>query len=318
MPWFVPLIFLFLSLGVLGVIVMRKFSALALLDINHLPEVKENRKKDVYIRNQIEKRIEKKSENRENSDGFSWKKFAHKLREIQLQFRQYVGKVERGVISQRSRLRKNTTPEALANKEQEIKSLLKDAFVSLEQHKLEDAETRYIAAIRLDTHNVEAYKGLTDVYMKKQQWEEAFETAKFILQIDRNDDQVYVKLGEISEELGKVEDAIKFYEQSVLINDHLPQRFMRLSDLLFSVGQYPTALEATLQAVELEPENPKYLDKLVEIAILVNNKNIAEDGYQQLRKVNPDNQKLELLRQQIEGLPPPSPHEPRSSYVRKG
>lgn len=290
-----PLILIVLSLGTLVALVVRRLPALTLLDVDNLPEVKESKKKDEYIRKQIQKRLERGG----NFSRFNFYRFTQQLRRIQLQFRQYVGKVERGVISQRAYLKKNKTPEALASQEQQVKTLLKDAHTALDHHHLEEAENKFIAAIRVDARNAEAYKGLTDVYMKKQQWDEAMQTGRFVLQIDPDNDQIYMKLGEIAEEQGKVDEAIKFYEQAVIMNDNFPQRFMRLGELLFGVKQYQTALEAVLQAVELEPENPKYLDKLVETAILVGDKKIAEQGYQQLRMVNPENQKLELLRQQI-------------------
>lgn len=298
MQGLIPLILIFLSLGALIALIIRKFPQLVLLDVASLPEVKERAKKEIFLRKRVLGRAKGK--------GIEWqlhlKPFFKLMKEWQLVFRKYVGKVERRAIAFAKKRVKTEAPEEKVKKRQQARSRIQDAVSAAETGDFNTAEQRYLAAVKADPKNKEAYRGLAEVYHKQGQLAEAKETYQFVLHLNSRDEEALQKLAEIAEEEGKIEQAVEYYQQLVLINDSIASRFAKLFELLYQLGHYDIALEAVKQALSLEPENPKYLDNLIEVSILVGDKITAEEGYRQLRMVNPDNQKLASFRQRIEEM----------------
>lgn len=294
-----PLILVLVSLAIILIIIIRKFPQLALLDVDNIPEVKQEKQKEKLLLKKVDKQLDISRK--------SWlgriKPFIQWLKDIQLSFRKYVGKVEREVMKQTQDENEEAEPEVVSPDEhKEAKTLVEEADRALISEDYEETEQKFISAIKINPRNEDAYKGLADVYMKQDMLDEAEETYKFLLQLNTKDELVYAKLSEISEKKGEIEKAIEYLQQAVLINDQVSARFAKLAELLKSLEQHNTALEAISQAVDLEPSNPKYLDKLAEFAIMTGDKKLAEDTYNQFRMVNPENQKLEVLKSRIDEM----------------
>lgn len=303
------LLIIIIASGVILFLVIRKFPHLANLDIYNLPEEKIYQKK----REIINKRIEK-------SSNLLKEKFSRILvpigkiwGKLQLQFRAYVGKIERllhheQVLKIRSKhLAQDGYSSPLASGkdknneeyEQKISQLIQEGEQQLKAGNYDKAEELFISAIKIDPKSAVAYRGLGDTYLAKNSIEEAMQTYKFLIRMEPDDDSVLVKLAEIAEGRGNMEEAIEYYQQAVLVNDSFSPRFYHLAELLVKVGQPQVAKESILQAVELEPQNPKYLDLLIEIAIICGNKDLSLKGYGELRLVNPENQKLSSFKDRI-------------------
>lgn len=293
-----PFILIAVSFAVIVYIVVKKYPQLLLLDVGSLPEMQESKKKDEIIRKKAEIQT-KKSYKR---FGVMLKPLIHLLKVLQLKFRILVGDIYRKSLSEGKSIAKPVTQIEKVQKIEESIQLVEQAHQDVVQEDFVTAEKKYLAAIKQNPKNKDAYKGLAQVYYQQEQIDEAKETYTFILQLDGQDEEVYLKLGEIAEEEGKLEEAVEYYQQVVLINPHNPQRFVLLFDLLFELKQYETALEAIQQALDLEPQNPKYLDKFIETSILLRRKDLAEIGYSELRMVNPDNQKLISFEERIDQL----------------
>jgi len=298
MSYFFPLVLVVAAFLGLAYLVFRKFSHLAMLDVNTLPEVKEGLKKKELLR----KRMEKRSQIMGQKILEKSQPFIQKLKEIQLLFRKYVGKVERKILEEKTKERTEVTPEKKVEMEKNLLVILQEASFSLDHKDFEAAEKKYIAAIRIDSVNKEAYYGLGQVYINQKQFTEAEETYKFLNQLSPNDPKILAKLAELAEEKGDIQKAVEYYQECVLLDDGKAAIFYKIYDLLKSIGENDSALEAAKQAVEVEPQNPKYLDNLVEISIMVRNKKLANDTYQSLRMVNPENQKLSALKQRIDEI----------------
>ncbi len=300
MSLLLPLILIVVSLIVMGVVISRKYTQLTLLDVDNLPEVKEERMKtDLWRKRAIERATSMTVE--ASGKSFSW--FAAWSKKMKQWLIQYINTLEQKVQEQTQKvyLKKN----AIVSEEDQVseaKRLVQEAAQSYEHEEYEKAEEKYIAAIRLDQKNIDAYRGLGDVYYALNQQKEAEETYKFLLQLDPTNDKTMLKLAELAEERDDLKSAIYYYEQAILINDNISIRFFKLGELLEEVEQHETSLEAFRQAAELEPQNPKYLDKLLETSIMVGRKDLAEEVYQQLRMVNPENQKLEIFKDKIEKM----------------
>ena len=214
-----------------------------------------------------------------------------KWKELQLDFRKYVGKVQRQMIYKSES--KNT---GIKKKDVlgELKVILQEGEYSISQGDLDTAEKKYIEAVRLDSKNIEAYFGLGSVYYSQGQVDEAIETFKFILQIDDGDVKTLVKLAEIEEKKNNIEGAVEYYDRALLLEDSNPARFAKVADLLYALNKCDGSIEAISQAVELEPQNPKYLDKMVEISVSCGNREMAETAWGRLRMVNQTTKSLSL------------------------
>lgn len=291
-----PFILILLSLAVIVFVIIRKFPQLTLLDVDSIPEVKMERKKDEILRKRVEERMGIWGKKQEKF----WKPFFRWLKRIQLSFRKYVGRVQKVVVDSERKLKKQrvSTSETRA----EAAGFLREAGAAFEQKDWELAEKKYIEVIRLSPRNREAYFGLGNVYLEKGELEDAEEAFQYLVRLNPRHDGGLVKLAEIAEKRGNVEKAIEYYDKSLLLEDSKAPRFMKIAELLLSIDKASTALEAVKQAVELEPENPRYLDMLAEVSIKCGDKQSAEDAFQKLRMANPENQKLEVLRERIEKM----------------
>lgn len=294
--YLIPAIIIVSALAAIAVIIIRKFPQVANLDLTDLPEEKIYQKKKEIIN----KRIAKSSGLlRERIIKFlsPTKKIWGKL---QLQFRIYVGKIER--LLHHEQALKTKIKNKLVSAEdaaQKLNQLIHDGEQFLKLGNYDSAEERFIAAIKIDTRSASAYRGLGDTYLAKNSLEEARQTYRFLIKMEPDDDSALVKLAEIAESQGDLEEAIGYYQQAVLVNDSFSPRFHHLAELLLKLGQPQVAKEAALQAVELEPQNPKYLDLLIEIAIICGDKDLALKAYGELRLINPDNQKLSAWKDRI-------------------
>ena len=296
-------ILIIVPLAIILIVIVKKFPQLAVLDVDNVPEVKINKKKDEALK----KRVEEKAIKTKNELIKRFLPVREWLKKIQDHFRVYVLRVTEKVVEEEKTLRqaqdKEKEPKEISNKKQQsLFTLLREGDSARNHGDFETAENKYITAIRIDSKNAEAYRGLADVYFKQGQIDEALETYKFILQLDSSDDEVLVKLGDIYDKKGDIKEAIDYYQRAVLANDDYPHRFAKLAEMLDSIQQYETALSAIEQAVELEPNNPKYLDKMAEMGILSGDKEAAEEAYQKLRMVNPENQKLDSLKGRIANM----------------
>lgn len=283
-------------LGLLGYIVFSKFTQLANLDLENLPEEKVYRKKQEII----SKRIEESNKKLKEKLGDKAAPLKKLWGILQLKFRVYVGKVER-LLHHEQNIKIKEANKGLSKEEkaQKVSALVLEGRNFLQSGQLEEAEAGFISAIKINSKAVEVYNGLADVYLQKGAVEEAKETFLFILQLNSKDDSVMVKLGDIFEIQNNLEQAIEYYQKAILINDSFAARFAHLSELLTKIEQHEVAKEAIVQAVELEPQNPKYLDLMIETAIICKDKTLAEEGFASLRLVNPENQKLESFKDRI-------------------
>lgn len=294
------LVIVVVGLALVGVVVVRRLPQVANLDIENLPAEKEARKKREIILRRIETEGARMQE--------VWKKRLAPIRKIwgffQLEFRRYVGRVERLWHHEqraKKKVRRANIPAAgpVAGK---IDAIIASAEEQLQRGAFERAEELFISAIKLNQKSSMAYRGLADTYSAKGSLNEALETYEFLLRLDPDDDSVMVKIADLAEGEGNIEKAIQFYQQAVVANDSLSPRFYHLAELLLKVNQPATAKEAILSAVELEPKNPKYLDLLTEVGIQCGDKDLAKRGFEELRLVNSNNQKLPGFQDRINNL----------------
>jgi tetratricopeptide (TPR) repeat protein len=294
----VPFALIVIALAIIITIVARRLPQLSLLDVESLPEVKEEKKKDEIIRKKAISKIAETKEKRQKKLA----PFFERLRVWRENFMNYLNRLEKTIVSE-SKSKKAINQAKLDVSPEEMRAIVRGGDYHLERGELEAAEQKYIEAIKLDAKNVDAYYGLGNVYMRTDHLAEAEETFKFLLRLQPNNCMAVDKLGELAERKGDTQKAIEYYSKCVLMDDAKASRYAKIAELMLSAGAPDTACEAARQAVDIEPQNPKYLDLFIESSIISGNKKLAEDGFQRLRMVNPENQKLSSFLDRIETMP---------------
>lgn len=143
-----------------------------------------------------------------------------------------------------------------------LENLLDEARKLVDGGKSKDAEKKFLEVIKLDPKNIEAYRGLGDLYINQKQYAEAKEIYNFL-----------IKLNSVS-----VNRKSDYYFNLALVN--------KLE------GANGEAYNYALQALELVPNNPRYLDFIIDLSIIEGDKVGARKHLARLKEVNPENQKI--------------------------
>lgn len=275
----IPLVIIIASLIAIIVIVVRKFPALASLDLDTVRSEKEKRMKEFIISSRIKRSAAK------------WYNFA-------LNFLRPVGS---GIgnffkyIYEKVNSLKDKYKDEKAASGQEIGQKLASLFLEaedLERRKEPDAlEKKLIEIIGLDSHSIKAFKMLGEMYVDKKNFVEAKETFNHVLRLID------------SEELGNDDPFSAMHKDKDcdfgVERSHI---FSRLAEIAKESGDTEEAAEKIGQALSIEPNNPRYLDMMLEISIINKDKIKALDALDKLKEANPDNQKLADFKEEIEKL----------------
>lgn len=281
---------------------------MTLLDVESIPEIKVEKKKDEFLKKKAEKRAATVAEKQKEM----FEPLFKKLKEFQVWFRGVILDVyKKTVIKAETSKRKkrkissgalNLKKDSHIEKIADVKKMISQGMHDLQADNLEGAEAKFINAIRIDSKNEEAYFGLASVYIKKEEWDEARDTLEFLLKINPQNVKSLLTLAEVYEKKKDLQKAVEYYEKAAIADDGRAETFAKIGDLLFDINQCESAIEAMLQANELEPENKVYLDKIVDISVKCGNKDSAEEYYQKLRMLDPENSRLVILRGKIDSL----------------
>jgi tetratricopeptide (TPR) repeat protein len=252
------IIIILVALAIIAVIVVRKFPALAILDVENIPGEKESRfKKDI-----IKKRLDR--------DLSQWSGFFGRfLLFLKKNFSDPLYQAYDKLKQQRRRSRRGEKL-SLSQRRKRIQELFVVAKENLEKEELELSEEALIEIISLEPKNLDAFWILADVYSEGKRWAEAHSTLEHALKLYRSLRWSYPANPEISRQ--------KIYFEMALISKNL--------------GAYLRSFDEVQEALELEPNNPRYLDLAVELAITLDKLNSAKDFVLRLKQVNPDNAKL--------------------------
>ena len=283
----IPLLLILISLSVIIIIVSRKFSVLAALDVDSIPAEKEAKFKERIISNRLKRNIVK-----------YWAKSSRVLAPV--------GQAAAGYL--KSRLAKLYQAKNIyqennrADSPETIGQLFSQAEELKKRDDLDAAEKKYIEIIGLDSKNIEAFKELGRIYFEKKEFEEAKQTFEHILKLKEDDEDIYENLARIAKEKGDLNEARDEYLKSININKQNAQTHFSLAEIYRAMGKLPEAARALKKALKIEPANPRYLDTMLEISIIIKDKALALDAYQKLLKANPENNKLEEFKRQIDEL----------------
>jgi len=279
----ISIILIIVCLAIIFILIARKFSVLASVDVDSIPEEKAAETKDRIIRERMDRKLD------------SAKKFIHLLLDPAKVFFKKIVRFFRDIYHKLIHIReKHKKSEIVGGSkvseiepdislEQKIKDLIEDAQDLLKNEKYEQAEKKFIDVIALDKKQIICYKGLAEIYMAQKEWRQARDILKYAykLQVD------FIKLN--PDAAGPLTQSLAF-----ILND--------LSEISFNLEQKNDALAYIKKALELDPNNPKFINALIDIYIKLGEKLRAERALELLKKANPENQKIIEIEELIKEL----------------
>jgi len=264
-----PLIFILLSLSVIIIVVVRKFSVLASLDVDNILAEKEAKFKREILGNRLKRNV---------------LKFNFYTKKVFKPLGGFAGESFQGLYNKFTELKdKHLQEKMLQNQNSEPdESMLDLLFVEvndfLKNDNFEKAEKKLIEIIGIDSRNLKAFDELANVYSKTKQFREAEQTYRHLLKLlddDNSENSEFSGQAEILYQLAFLNKEQEKNEESF--------RLIR-------------------EAIGLEPNNPRYLDIAIEISIINKDKKLALEFLDSLARNNPENNKLSSFEEKIKAL----------------
>jgi len=248
----------------MATIIVKKFPALAILDVENIPGQKEAKFKEQIIRTRLERDLAKW--------GIVFVKIWHFLNSLS----------SKPLHSAYNKLKlvkdfhRKNTKLTLAERREHVRNLFRLSEDSLKDDDLEKAETSLIEIISLEQKNLPAFVALAEVYIQGKKWAEARQTLGYAL-----------KLAKVAKD--------DYYTGSVT----LQEIHFSLSWVNENLNDNLEALDHIREALEFEPNQPRYLDLAIDLAIKQKDKSFAILMLDRLREVNPENAKLKEWSEEI-------------------
>lgn len=259
-------IFIVVALIIILFIVVRKFPALAMLDVATIPGEKEAKFKEQLIRQRVE---------RDLAQIAGW------LGRFWLALRNFLGNF---LESQQKNLKKiKAGYEAVRRlpgqeKAQRLRILVREAEELLKKEEEGAAEEKLLEIIRLDRHNLAAFTDLAGLYTSQKKWPEARQTYEYAVKLAKR-------------QTDPIPPALTVQEV-----------YFSWGEMEAAADNLRTALDCVQEALEREPNSPRYLDLIIDLSIMRKDKSLARQYWERLAAVNPDNQKLGEWKEKIDGL----------------
>lgn len=245
-----PLIFIVLALAVSIVIIVRKFPAIASLDVDTIPEEKEARFKEQIVGTRIKRNFVKwtskatkflKWSNHKILDGAN--KLYNKLVDVKESYNE---------------------EESASGEEQQVK--IDELFRELEEldHKedFEKCESKLIEIIGLDSKNVRAFEMLGDIYYENKQYAEAKRTYEHVLRMLKSGDRelkagINFDLAHVSKEKENLDEALKYVREALRYAPNNPRFLDTMLEISIMKKDKILAKSTYERLAEVNPENQK-------------------------------------------------------------
>ncbi|MFC2169988.1 tetratricopeptide repeat protein [Acidobacteriota bacterium] len=104
---------------------------------------------------------------------------------------------------------------------------------------------------------VPALTGLGEVFLQREEFEEAQKYFSQALEIDPNDAVGAYNVGEVLFSHQKIDEAIIYFEMAVNIKNDWSKPIMKLGYVFLNKGDFDRSLEYFNQFIEMDPENPE-------------------------------------------------------------
>jgi len=292
----IPLIIILVCLALILAIVLKKFPYLATFDVSKNPQEKAAMVKEQIINERLKRKVK-----------YIWSKISPFFTLIGNVSQRKIKSWQEKLATAEEKYKNKPAKSALVTKEEftglqnNLDNLLEEAETLGTKEEFEQAEKKFIEIISLDPKNIEAFRGLGNLYLIMKNYSEARQTFEYILKLNKVDDQAYANLGKIEAAQGNLEQAREDLLKSIDLADLAVHHF-ELAEVCVRQDDYEAAKINLEQALQLEPNNPKYLDLFIKICIITKDRAAAEIALNKLKEVNPDNAKIGDWQEEINAL----------------
>jgi tetratricopeptide (TPR) repeat protein len=285
-----PLAVIIISLGVIALIVVRKFPQLSLIDTEAIPKEKNiARKKEI-----IDERVRRAAE--------QWSKGALKAVSpaavsVRDSFRRFFKRLL--TMDRQFAMSKPVDPDKGHDRAEKVRA---EAKRLVDENKFGEAEKKLISVLAFDELNDGVYRDLGDLYMRIKRYDRARDTYAFLVKV-----LIKRKCGQqASESKGVPVPRFEAFAEDCPAGKEahadIAKQYVNFGLASQGVEDFASARAGFDHAASFEPGNPKHLDLLVEACIMDEVKDRALAAWERLREVNPDNKKLNPLRKKIEKM----------------
>lgn len=284
MTTIILIIILVAGLATLGYLIIKKIPDLKNLDINSLPDEKQDEAKSKILEAKFARNSRK---TKERFEGF----FSTFSRFFSGRFQKIKDKVSEMEDHYHNKDNQNENSSKVS---EEVFQVIKEL---VEKKDYVPAEKKLIELISRDEKDVMAYEMLGDLYLEKKSYDQAEEIFKYLIKIS-----VAGKSKAKGIKKDKLAEAETDLLSSLDVSSKVANYYDDLALIYEMTEKKDSALECYLKASSIEPNNPKYLDKLIELSIKIGDRTLARKTLNRLRQINPDNAKLLDFRKAIENI----------------
>ena len=229
----IPLILILVSLSVIIVIVVRKFSILASLDIDSIPAEREAKFKEQIISNRLKR---------------SFFKYYHKLLKILKPLASGAQSAGRWLFKKLVEFKENYNREnaPLKSGAENPEKLFSEAADLMKSEDWDGAEKKFIEIISLDSRNYLAFRELGNLYFTRKDYNEAKQSFAHALRL-------------IEQNGGGADNGN---------NSLIACLYCDMAEVAHAMADPDETMAHIKKALQLEPNNPRYLDIKLEISIM--------------------------------------------------
>ena len=246
----IPLLIILFSLLVIIIIVAKKFSVLANLDVENMPAEREAKFKENIASNRLKRNVTKWKNKASQTLGFVFKG---------------TGNLVKQGYDKLFQIKENYDQQLQAQKDDQEEQI-KGSFQEIEElnweEDFEEIEKKLIDIVGLDPKNIDAFEKLGDLYCKNKKFQEAKETYEHLLKLLKNEDPA--RQAEVYFDLAMVNKQSEDWKQAL---DHIKEAFdlapnnPRYLDIMFEASimnnDKDLATKAYNKLAEVNPENKK-------------------------------------------------------------
>lgn len=243
-----PLIIILISLLIILFIIVRRFPALAVLDVENIPEEKEQQIKEKIIKDRMRRK-------------FSYlNNFFSFLGNFFIKFSKFIGEsLESFKKKQESKIK--TGSLANVSQEEKIRLLFSQVKEMIKNEESKEAEQKLIEIISLDDKNLLAFSELGYLYHNQGKLQEAKQTLLYALKLAdianfRNEQAgINYNLALIAKDLNDIDGAVLSLLKALEKDQNNPRYLDLMLDLCIIKKDKNLALEYLERIKEVNPDN---------------------------------------------------------------
>jgi tetratricopeptide (TPR) repeat protein len=163
------------------------------------------------------------------------------------------------------------------------------AELTIKPNTTQNPEDLYLAAIKKNPNDREAYEALGRLYLQNKNYGDAVQTYEYLIKLDPTRDIYYSNLGLSHYSLKEFQKAREAYEKALSINNKIPTRWVNLALCFEALDDYTKAVKAISNSLELDKLNTHYMSLLADAYVKLENNVRAEQVLEQILAIEPTN-----------------------------